>query len=162
MTYIEVNGLVIDDEDGEIFDAPDGMDGLLYAAVQLAEAKAQIKAWEQVSAVLQQVFLRDDVPAKGVYGDVVVSVRQGSHPEIDLPTLHEWMADTDLAPVDWFSLAFAATRFDLALLSDAEHLTDAIRRNTHKELHKRAVYVDRVRKTAPALTVRPDIEEEIA
>jgi hypothetical protein len=92
MGVIELDGLLIDDETGELLEAELGPETLALVAARRHDAYSQEKAWERARVVYDQVLLRGQEAKQAVYKDVVVRVASGSYMKTDVPAMASLLA----------------------------------------------------------------------
>lgn len=111
MSYIDIQGLVVDSETGEVLTIPSGEDALSGAAWRRHAAKEQQKAWEKTVDALDRVLLRQDT-RKAQYGEVVVSVRADSYAKTDVEAFASMLGELPLEAQDMADIIAAAKGFD--------------------------------------------------
>lgn len=79
MAEIEYEGLVIDDQTGEIIDGDLSIDNLVYRA---HEAQLQVKRWGEIAAALTVAVDRIQVEKRAAYGRLVVTRVAGTYPRL--------------------------------------------------------------------------------
>ena len=111
MSYIDIQGLVVDSETGEVLTIPSGEDALAGAAWRRHAAKEQQKAWEKTIDALDRVLLRQDT-RKAQYGEVVVSVRADSYAKTDVEAFVSMLGEIPLEAQEVDDIIAAAKGFD--------------------------------------------------
>ena len=111
MSYIDIQGLVVDSETGEVLTIPSGEDALAGAAWRRHAAKEQQKAWEKTIDALDRVLLRQDT-RKAQYGEVVVSVRADTYPKTDVQAFASMLWDMGMEAHEMEEIIAAAKGFD--------------------------------------------------
>lgn len=116
MAYLDIDGVVIDEETGEVIDSGMGEAGILvWAAHQLAGAQEQRKAWERQEGALKALLMRQMPDKKLAAGSVVVSRVSGSERKtFNREAWREFMGDEELTLAEWREIALNAERIDQA------------------------------------------------
>lgn len=148
-----LEGILIDDETGEVMGDMPGFDRAAWAATRLQEYKAQIKSYEQAAAIAEQVLLRYQGTKTADYGNLRASVRQNARNTQDVGAIRDWIHDTELTRADLEALAIAAKGWDVAKLP--EPLADLIDEHTAKGMTRAFVVLETVRRPAPKVE-KPD------
>ena len=114
MAYLEIDGIVVDEETGEVIEGHPGEAFLLtWAAHQLAGAAEQRKAWAQQEGALKALLMRQMPGHKLAAGDVVVSRVSGSERKtFNRTAWREFMAEEELTLAEWREIALNAERID--------------------------------------------------
>lgn len=115
MAYLEIDGIVVDEETGEVVHGHPGEASLLtWAAHQLAGAAEQRKAWAQQEAALKALLMRHMPDRKLAAGDVVVSRVSGSERKaFNRAAWREFMEDEELTLAEWREIALDAASIDI-------------------------------------------------
>lgn len=118
MALFEIDGLVVDEETGEIVEAPVGGDALTMVAVRRHYAHEQEKTWERARQGFDRVLLaRQDTP-KATYADVMVAVRGRTYSDTDVEAFADMVIETPLEPSEMAQLIAAAKGFKRDLLPE--------------------------------------------
>lgn len=149
MAEILIDGVRVDDETGEILGDVTGSDRAAYAARQLADCKAQIKAYEQAAAIWQQALFKYQGDKTATYGDLRASIRQSRRTEQDVAGMREFIAGVEWTRDELKGFAIAAKGFDLGLLD--ENSVEALSRFQRETMTRPFVVIETVRKPAPRL-----------
>lgn len=112
MAHIDMDGLILDDETGEIVEAAEGQDSLAIVARRRHEAHTQAEQWKRVQAIYDAVLLRQQEERTATYGDVLIRIAGSSYSKFDAPAFREEIAQTELTPAEWEAIALAASNFD--------------------------------------------------
>lgn len=84
MSLIDLgDGLVVDDESGEVVSLPAGTEKLGFVARKRHEAHDQEKAWGRTRLILDQVLLREQEVPTATYDSVVIRVAGGTYTKTD-------------------------------------------------------------------------------
>ncbi len=166
MNLLNLDGLIVDEDTGEIIDVPEGQNALDMVAHRLADAKDQAKEWAHIVQIYSAVVLREQADKKAIYGDTVLNQVYGSAESFDRS---EWMLDSlglELIRDEWRALAQAATGFDRDALKAADKLlgrrrglSPLIQRYYKRKDRAPYVTVSKVRRAAPRV-VRTVAEED--
>ena len=149
MVEILVDGLLIDDESGEIIGDVPGGDKAAFVASQFAYCKAQIKAYEQAVAIYQQALFKYQEGKTATYGDFRVSLRQSRRGKFDVDEFRKFAAVAEFTHNDLRQALIAARTFDLKALP--EEIRTVVERLTTEELTRPFAIVETVRRPAPVI-----------
>ncbi len=119
MNLIDLDGLIVDSETGEVIEAPAGADVIAMAAHRFREAKEQAKEWTARAGLFQQVLLRGQETRRAVYGDTVITTRYDNYTAFNADAWREFAEDAELLLAEWRALAMSSRGFDLKQLEDA-------------------------------------------
>jgi hypothetical protein len=123
MILIELDdGLLVDEETGEIVEAPRGTDALKLVALRRAEAKAQEEAWYQRRKHLDAVLLRNQEERLARYDAVTVALRQRQVETFQAERFVDLVHDVPLEHDDIMVLLGAAKGFKKEMLGDEPRL----------------------------------------
>lgn len=108
MAEIEYEGLVIDDQTGEIIDGDQSIDNLVYRA---HEAQEQRKRWGQIEAALKSAINKAQVEKRGAYGRLVATRIGGTYPVLS-PGWRTAVLEGEIPPEAHAELLAGARTFD--------------------------------------------------
>ena len=145
---IDIDGVLVDADTGEVLDLPTGTDIMAWRAARLMDAIEQQRAWERAVGALKAGFVRDQADRKAQYGDVVVSVRQNMRREFAPEAFRAWLEDAQLDGGALLQLALAARAFDVATIED-RLVRDAVARHVVEKPTRPFAVAERVRRAAP-------------
>lgn len=145
------DGLLVNDETGEILDFPSGEDRLAYAAAKLADAHAQRMEWQRIENALKAVFVTEQGHGRRVYnGDTLVTVRDHPIRHFDCASWRIAFAlDEDVAmfaPEQLRALLLAVKDIDA---SQAGPMAWFAARYEHETRSREYALVEKVRRAAP-------------
>lgn len=114
MAYLDIDGIVIDEETGEIIDgAEDSPNLLIWAVHRLADANTQRKQWERQEGALKALLMREMPDKKATDGTYVVSLVSGSERKtFNREAWRGFMEDEELTLSEWREIALNAERID--------------------------------------------------
>lgn len=153
MSQLILEGVLVDEDTGEILGDMPGFDRAAWAATRLQEYKAQIKAYEQAAAIAEQVLLRYQGTKTADYGNLRASVRQNARNTQDVNAIREWIRETELTREDLVKFATSAKGWDVTKLP--EPLADVVNDHTAHGMTRPFVVLETVRRPAPKVE-RPD------
>lgn len=159
MALIEFeDGLVVDDATGEVIDVPGGAseDALTTLLVaRLHGAKTMKREHERDVAALTATLL-NRLDGKGLYGDLMASVRADTFEQLDRDALRAWVGDADLTREDALALLACVSAFEKKALSELPaHIADAI--NDFYVKREKGAWID----TRPVKRAPGRIKEEV-
>jgi len=108
MAEIEYEGLVIDDQTGEIIDGDQSIDNLVYRA---HEAQEQRKRWGQIETALKAAIDRIQVERRAAYGRIVATRVGGTFPKLS-PGWRTAVLEGEIPPEAHAELLAGARTFD--------------------------------------------------
>lgn len=146
-----LEGVLVDEETGEVLGDMPGFDRAAWAATRLSEYKAQIKAYEQAAAITEQVLLRYQGTKTADYGTFRASVRQNTRNTQDVAAIREWIRGAELTRDDLTAMACSAKGWDVTKLP--EPLADVVNDHTAHGMTRPFVVLETVRRTAPKVEV---------
>lgn len=126
MSYLDIDGTIIDEDTGEVIEgAPDA--GLLnWAAHQLAGAQEQQKAWAQQVGALKAVLMRELTEKKAVVDGLVVNrVSGGNRRSFNREAWRRFMEDEELTLAEWREIALSAASIDTPPANMTREVFDA-------------------------------------
>lgn len=144
------NGLLVNDDDGEVIEAPEGtgdMAGLL--ATRAYHAGQQAKRWGAIEGAAKSALLRLQEGKTARYGDIVAQRRQASRPVFDRDRFAEWLSEAELTAAEWEALAFAAKSFEPKALSGHPDLAFRVGDCTDRVPTREFIVLDVVAEVAP-------------
>ena len=112
MAEIEYEGLVIDDQTGEIIDGDQSIDNLVYRA---HEAQLQAERWGQIEAALKSAINKAQVEKRGAYGRLVATRIGGTYPVLS-PGWRTAVLEGEIPPEAHAELLAGARTFDKSAL----------------------------------------------
>ena len=165
MGAVEINGLVVDDQDGEIYALPEevGMGDLArWIAYRLNESKQQSKLYEQEVAVLTATLLRLHGEAKKVvYDELSANTIQSSYSVQDTSAFVEDVKSLEPSREMLMALLEAAKGFDPVALAHFPELQAALAQYTEKRLKRPYIDIKPVKHPASIKSVeRPTHSED--
>lgn len=150
MSYIELeNGVVVDDEAGEIIGDADIDDVIKFSVSRRHEAKAQEDAYKQLRMVYDQVIIKHQQDKKLTYGDLVCAVKTVPYSTFDAEGFADSISEIEFTREELMALVLAATKFDRAKLPAV--VLDAYDEAVTTQMKKPWVETSVVRKQAPVL-----------
>lgn len=163
---IDIDGVLVD-EDGVIHEVPAGGDVLAMVASRVMYASEQRKEWEKIERALKRALVAKQPEKKAIYGDVVVSIRQGTRADQDIAAIREAFAEVELTRDEAIALAMAGRDFDAGRLEDYDGLLAVVAAHTHVRPTAPYAIAERVRRDAPprrsrAVDLTEALEESLA
>lgn len=152
MSLIDIgDGILVNDEDGEVIEAPEGTGDMAALMVSRAyHAGQQAKRWAAIEGAAKAVILRLQAEKTARYGNIVAQRRQSNRPVFDSGRFRHWAKRQELFVTDYEALAFAAKGFNTkALAADHSYLVKGIEECTDKVPTREFVVLDVVAEIAP-------------
>lgn len=112
MSYIEIDGLILDEATGEIIDAPTGEDSTGALVFRLVGAKEQKKAWERDIAIYQGMVLKRQPEPREQYGDIIATKSTRTTAATDTEAFASMCSELPLEAEDLWTIIAAAKGFD--------------------------------------------------
>ena len=149
MTYVALEqGLIVDDDSGEIIDSAGIDDPLKFSAERRHAAKEQVDEWTALLRNYDRVLLAS-LEGKVAYGDIVVSVRSGSYTTFHPEHFAAEVEALELTQDELRAAIGAAKGFESGLLPDV--LQRALDLATERRQKRPWIESSIARKVAPRL-----------
>lgn len=143
-------GIVVDDETGEVIEAPEGTgDRLRLVAFRTEWAMRQAKSWEAVVAAGKAAIMAAQTEKVARYNHIICSRRQSMRSQFERQRFAEWLTDEELSRDDALALAYAAKDFNPKDLGNHPHLAEAVAAHIVKVPTREFLVLDIVREEAP-------------
>jgi hypothetical protein len=159
VSEIIIDGILIDDETGEILGEVPGRDKAAYAVREGFGADLQLKEWNTNRAIRGANIIRHQSVKSEKYGDLRASIRQQNNTVLDVAGFKEWVAETELSRDDLLALVMSSTagnwRTPWKIDQLPEHLQDAMKDMQSIRSGAPFVVIEMDRKQAPKVTT-PD------
>ena len=161
---ILIEGVLVDDETGEIFGAVPGGDKLRWATFAMTDAAEQIKLYEQAKAVYSAVIKRYQPTKVAEYSGqrdttLTATIIEPRNHVQDIDAIKAWVADTEVTRDDLVQLVLSAKPgnwrgvWDVKALPD--HLKEVVEDMTYERTGEPYVRTSVKRKAPPKITA-PD------
>ena len=147
MAEIEYEGLVIDDQTGEIIDGDQSIDNLVYRA---HEAQLQAERWGQIEAALKSAINKAQVEKRGAYGRLVATRIGGTYPVLS-PGWRTAVLEGEIPPEAHAELLAGARTFDKSALGPV--LAGLVENYTEHEPKRPYILLSVAEKRAPRARV---------
>lgn len=144
MALIEYDGLVIDDETGEVIDGDSSLDALAHRAY---EAEQQRREWERIEAACKAAIVAKQVERRAAYGRLVATVTQGTFPVLDQKRWQRDIREGAIPPEITRDLLEWAKTFDRRAMPAA--LAGLVENYTNHPPRKPFVQISVARRRAP-------------
>lgn len=154
MAYLLFDDILIDDDTGEIVEAPPISDDALTASLvaRLHMARTMAKEHARDVAALTAVLLRR-LDRRGIYGDYTATIRQDSYTSLDRTEFSRFIDAAELTRDDMLAILHCVTSLDRDAVRELPpHLQEPI--SDCYTSHDRKAWIDtRPVKRPPARTV---------